>query len=281
MKLLRLLSILLTSVLSLTQAMAASHGQILVLLSSESALPLQNGKTYASGYYLNELGTPVDQFLKAGYAVTLVTPRGNTPVVDARSLHPRYFGNDATEMQRIQTVVDTLPDLAAPKSLATVLASDLSQYAALFVPGGHAPMIDLANNPKVGELLRYFHQTNKPTAALCHGPIALLAAQDDPQAYEQSLVAGHATKSPTWIYQGYRMTIFSNTEEAAFESSLKGDKMRYYPASALTAAGADTLFAPNWQSHVEVDRELITGQNPFSDAAVAQALLTKLHNTSK
>ncbi|MBB2494693.1 type 1 glutamine amidotransferase domain-containing protein [Aquipseudomonas ullengensis] len=253
-----------------------SQGRVLVLLSSENQLALKDGKQYPTGYYLNEFGVPADQLLKAGYELVLVTPRGNAPSMDKTSLDPMYFGGDAAEMQRIQKVVAGIAGIDDSLSLQEVLAGDLDQYGGLLIPGGHAPLIDLANNPQVGALLQHFHQAGKPTAAICHGPIALLSAQADPQGYEAALARGERPAARDWTYQGYRMTIFSEPEEVQFESSLKGDKIRYYPGQAMSAAGGELQYAEAWKPNVVVDRELITGQNPFSDHALAKTLINKL-----
>lgn len=259
-----------------TLAAAAPKGEVLVVLSSETALPLRDGKTFPSGYYLNEFGVPADALQRAGYRLTVVTPRGNRPQADQRSVDPQYFRGNAQEMKRIAGVVDHLTQPDQVQSLPEVIKAGLDRYAAVFIPGGHAPMIDLANNPLVGQVLRHFHAQGKPTAAICHGPITLLAAQDDPQGYEQALGEANAGPARNWIYSGYRMTIFADAEEAVFEASLNGDKLRYYPARAMATAGGDMQFAKAWESHVVVDRELITGQNPFSDQALAQALIAAL-----
>ncbi len=259
-----------------TLAAAAPKGEVLVVLSSETALPLRDGKTFPSGYYLNEFGVPADALQRAGYRLTVVTPRGNRPQADQRSVDPQYFRGNAQEMKRIAGVVDQLTQPDQIQSLPAVIKAGLDRYAAVFIPGGHAPMIDLANNPLVGQVLRHFHAQGKPTAAICHGPITLLAAQDDPQGYEQALGAASTGPARNWIYSGYRMTIFADAEEAVFEASLNGDKLRYYPAHAMATAGGDMQFAKAWEPHVVVDRELITGQNPFSDQALAQALIAAL-----
>ena len=257
-------------------ATAAPKGEVLVLLSSETALPLRDGKTFSSGYYLNEFGVPADALQRAGYRLTVATPRGNRPQVDQSSVDPQYFRGDDKEMKRIAGVVDQLTQANQVKSLPAVIKAGLDRYAAVFIPGGHAPMIDLANNPLVGQVLRHFHTQGKPTAAICHGPIILLAAQDDPQGYERALGDANTGHAKNWIYSGYRMTIFADAEEAVFEASLNGDKLRYYPARAMATAGGDMQFAKAWEPHVVVDRELITGQNPFSDQALAQALIAAL-----
>lgn len=219
---------------------------------------------------------PADQLLKAGYTLVLVTPKGNAPSVDERSVDPMYFGGDQAEMLRIRHVVDNLPGIHDTLSLTQVLAGDLDRYAGIFIPGGHAPLIDLANNPQVGALLRHFHQAGKPTAAICHGPIALLSAQRDPVSFRAALARGEAPAASNWSYQGYRMTIFSDPEEQVFEGSLNGERLQFYPAKAMAGAGGSMGYAEAWKPHVVVDRELITGQNPFSDKALAAALLEKL-----
>ena len=262
-------------------AQAAPKGEVLVLLSSEHQLPLQDGKHYATGYYLNEFGVPADQLLKAGYQLVLVTPKGNAPSVDQRSVDPQYFAGDTAEMHRIEQVVQGLPDIGDTLSVKEVLASDLGRYVLLFIPGGHAPLIDLANNPDVGTLLRHFHQAGKPTAAICHGPIALLSAQQDPVGYQTALARGEKPAANDWLYKGYKMTIFSDPEEQVFEGSLKDQRLLFYPANALAMAGGDMGYAKAWQPNVVVDRELITGQNPFSDKALAKVLLEKLAERAK
>jgi putative intracellular protease/amidase len=274
-KLFRIVAAALLGVLSLHGAWAASSkGKVLVVLSSQTELPLKSGKLHTTGFYMNEFGVPADALLKAGYTLVIATPKGNVPKADPGSLDTRYFGGDAQEMKRIEGVVAKL--VRHPVSLDKVLAGDMTQYAGVFIPGGHAPLIDLANNPKLGQVLRYFHQAGKTTAAICHGPIALLAAQDDPRGFEAGMIAGKPVPAKNWAYAGYRMTIFSTPEEKGFEASLKGDAMRYYPSDAMTAAGADDITAKEWSSHVEVDRELITGQNPFSDAELAKTLIAHL-----
>ncbi|BAU73524.1 type 1 glutamine amidotransferase domain-containing protein [Metapseudomonas furukawaii] len=260
-------------------ATAAPKGEVLVLLSSENQLALADGKHYPTGYYLNEFGVPADHLLKAGYRLVLVTPRGNAPSVDLRSIDPQYFGGDEAEMKRIQQLVAGLPGIDDTLALKEVLAGDLDRYAGLLIPGGHAPLIDLAKNPEVGQLLRHFHQAGKPTAAICHGPIALLSAQDDPQGYQAALARGARPAADNWLYEGYRMTIFSDPEERVFEGSLNGDRVLFYPAKAMAGAGGEMSYSKEWSPNVVVDRELITGQNPFSDHALAKALVEKLGAT--
>ncbi|PYE32295.1 putative intracellular protease/amidase [Idiomarina fontislapidosi] len=259
-----------------SQAAAASKGKVLVLLSSETQLELADGSQYPTGYYLNEFGVPADALQQAGYELVLVTPKGNAPRVDQRSVDTQYFGGDEQEMQRIQKVIANLDGINDTHKLADVLKGDLSQFDGLFIPGGHAPLIDLVGNPEVGELLTYFHNQQKPTAAICHGPIALLSPQQMPAQFIDQFAQEGQSQAQDWIYEGYQMTIFSTPEEQVFEGSLNGKQIRYYPAAAMQAAGANLEQAEAWQPNVVVDRELITGQNPFSDKVLAEALIKQL-----
>lgn len=271
-----LLSVAMVSLFSPAAFAGDSKGQILVLLSSESQMQLQDGKTLSTGYYLNEFGVPADAFISAGYELVLATPKGNAPVVDEKSVTVQYFGGSETEMQRISQVVAAIPGISDTLSLKEVIASGLAQYEAVFIPGGHAPLIDLANNPEVGTILKHFNAEAKPTAAICHGPIALLSAQQNPQAFKQALVQQSPATASNWIYAGYKMTIFSDAEETVFEGSLNGDKLQYYPGKAMQQAGGAMQYSAAWTPNVVVDRELITGQNPFSDKALADAVLAQL-----
>ena len=255
---------------------ATSKGQILVLLSSESQMQLQGGKTLSTGYYLNEFGVPADAFIQAGYELVLATPKGNAPVVDEKSVTVQYFGGSEAEMARIQQVIASIPGIDDTLSLQEVIASGLEQFEGVFIPGGHAPLIDLANNPQVGTILTHFNAQGKPTAAICHGPIALLSAQQNPQQFQQALVQQKAPAASNWIYEGYNMTIFSDAEETVFEASLNGNKLQYYPGKAMQQAGGNMQYSEAWTPNVVVDRELITGQNTFSDKALTAAMLEKL-----
>lgn len=268
----------LTLVAASTMSMfaVAGEGEVLVILSSETTMDLADGQSIETGYYLNEFGVPAKALIDAGYELVLATPKGNAPQVDKKSVSTDYFDGDEAKMQSIQRFVASLPDINDTASLSEILAGDLSQYEAVFIPGGHAPLIDLANNPEVGEILRHFNKQGKPTAAICHGPITLLSAQVQPNSYYQAIKDGEKASANNWIYDGYKMTIFSDPEERVFESSLEGKKLKFYPAMAMENAGGNMAFASEWQPNVVVDRELITGQNPFSDKLLAEKLLEML-----
>ena len=264
----------------------AAKGKILVLVSSGRGLPLKDGKVYSgAGYYLNELTVPVRALMKEGYEITFANPKGNTPQVDLHSEVADFFGGDAARLQDYMLFRDGLAGLRDPKRIADVVASGLDQYDAVFVPGGHGPMIDLLEDPDAGTVLRHFHKTSKPTAVLCHGPISLLAALPNASEVVGALKAGDAAgaraKAKGWIYSGYKMTVFSTAEEQQREPLEIGGKVLFYPDFALRTAGGDVSVVAPWGSYALQDRELISGQNPFSDEAVLKLLLAALNAKKK
>jgi putative intracellular protease/amidase len=257
-----------------------SKGRILVIVSSENQLPLQDGKTYPTGFYLNELTVPVRALMENGYDVTFANPKGNTPTMDEHSDSANYFGGDVAKFQDYKQFLDSLMGLKNPMAISDVIQLGLDQYDGVFFPGGHAPMIDLLDSPDVRTVLEYFHENSKPTALICHGPISLLAAlpnaTDVVAALRSGDVDGAQALAQDWIYAGYQMTIFSTAEEQHAEAVQLGGKMLFYPDVALRAAGGNMNEAAPWQSNAVRDRELITGQNPFSDEALANLLLQAL-----
>jgi putative intracellular protease/amidase len=264
----------------------ASKGKVLVLVSSGRGLPLKDGKVYkGAGYYLNELTVPVRALMQEGYEITFATPKGNTPQPDVHSEVADFFGGDAAKLQDYLVFRDGLAGLRDPKRIADVVASGLDQYDAVFVPGGHGPMIDLLDDPDAGTVMRHFHATSKPTAVLCHGPISLLSALPNSREVVDALKAGDNAGAQAmakgWIYAGYKMTIFSTAEEQQREPLEIGGKVLFYPDFALRTAGGDVSVLAPWSSYVLQDRELISGQNPFSDEALVKLLLPALEAKKK
>jgi putative intracellular protease/amidase len=260
--------------------------KVLVLVSSGHGLPLKDGKIYSkAGYYLNELTVPVRALMKEGYEITFANPKGNTPQMDVNSATTMFFGESDAKLKDYLSFRDSLAGLKSPTRISDVIASGLDQYDAVFVPGGHGPMIDLLEDPDAGTVLRHFHETSKPTAVLCHGPIALLAALPNAKEVVGALRAGDEAgaraKAKGWIYAGYKMTIFSTAEEQQREPLEIGGKVFFYPDVALRAAGGDVSVIAPWKSYTQQDRELISGQNPFSDDALIKLLLPALKGKKK
>jgi putative intracellular protease/amidase len=263
-----------------------TKGKVLVLVSSGHGLPLKDGGCYkGAGYYLNELTVPVRALMKEGYEITFANPKGNTPQLDVNSAIAQFFGGDEARLQDYLKFRDSLTGLKNPTRISDVIASGLDQYDAVFVPGGHGPMEDLLDDPDAGTVMRHFHETSKPTAVLCHGPISLLSALPNSKEFVAALaagdVAGARAKARGWIYSGYKMTIFSTAEEQQREPLEIGGKVLFYPDFALSTAGGDVSVLAPWSSYVIQDRELISGQNPFSDEALLKLLLPALDGKKK
>ena len=154
-----------------------------------------------------------------------------------------------------------IPGFQDPVALSSLSDAQLGEFDAVFAPGGHGPMVDLADNPDVGRLLTALQARRAPIAALCHGPAILLSAPERADGL--------------WLFDGYRMTSFTDEEEDQTEAGRLG--MEWLLDVALKNAGAVFDDGPSaWISHVVVDRNLITGQNPGSTEAAADAVIKKL-----
>ncbi|KQX01538.1 thiamine biosynthesis protein ThiJ [Massilia sp. Root418] len=260
-------------------AAGAHAANVLVVLSDAAQLELRDQRVYDTGFYANELMQPVKKLLDAGHSITFATPLGKAPTVDRNSLDAALFGGDAAMQEHLALLEKlklTSPAASPVVSLARVEQGGYAQYDAVYIPGGHAPMQDLIRSPAVGRVLAYFHDAGKPTALVCHGPAALVAALAQPETFVARLESGARAAGTGWIYAGYRMTVISNAEEEAGKGYLKGGVMKLTPQTALEGAGGRYSSGPNWAPHVVADRELITGQNPASAVGVADLLLARL-----
>jgi putative intracellular protease/amidase len=259
---------------------AQSRGKVLVVMSGAHLLDLQDGKVYATGYYLNELYVPLAALIKAGYTPVFANPNGDTPSMDASSNNVKFFGGDDAKRMNALRFINGLSGLRHPVRLSSVVAHT-DEYVGVFVPGGHAPMIDLVKDKDLGKILTSFRGSGRPTALICHGPMALLSTLPEPDKFNQALInedrASQQTLNHGWPYAGYRVTIFSKAEEQPIEAPQLDGRIQYYNDEALAAAGAQLKNAAPWQPNVVEGRELITGQQPFSDHAFADAFVAKLN----
>jgi putative intracellular protease/amidase len=261
---------------------APSKGKVLVVMSSGHELALKDGKTYTTGYYLNEFVIPYRKLIAAGYEPVIADPNGDTPVMDANSNNALFFGGDDTARAEALTYAQGVEQLKHPKTLASVVAEGTQGYVGLFIPGGHAPMVDLLKDKNLGKILASFHDSRRPTGIICHGPIVLLSTLADPDAFIASMAPGDGKANGltgNWPYAGYRLTVFSTGEEQVLETPgplYLGGKVRFYPVNALAEAGARVETVANWHPNVVVDRELITAQQPMSAPAFGDALVTAL-----
>jgi putative intracellular protease/amidase len=258
-----------------------SKRKVLVIGSNATRIEVQGGGWGPTGNYLNETAVPTMAVIDAGYDVVLATPKGSKPHMDQASDSATHFGGDQTAYSRAKAFWADSSVMNQVRTLRSVIEEGLDNYAAVFVPGGQAPVVDLMQDKEAGQILRHFHERGKPTALLCHGPIALVSAMPHSREFRAALIAGDLAKAKEWAkgwaYTGYKMTIFSASEEKWVEDEILHGKMYFNMPYALTGAGGEVItgkvdFAPN----VIVDRELITGQNPRSDHPIGKKLVEAL-----
>src|SRR5215510_8980874 len=258
-----------------------TKGKVLVLGSNATRIEVQGGGTGPTGNYLNETVVPAMALIEAGYSLVLATPNGTKPHIDEVSDSVVHFGGDQAAYSSAKDFWAKDPAMNQVHTLRSVIKEGLDSYAGVFVPGGQAPVVDLMQDADAGEILRHFHEFSKPTALLCHGPIALVSAMPHAREFRAALIAGNENKAKElakgWQYSGYKMTIFSGSEEKWVENEILHAKMYFtMPYALRTAGGEVTTGAVDFEPNVIVDRELITGQNPRSDHSIAEKLIEVL-----
>lgn len=214
--------------------------KVLILGSNARQIELRGGGSATIGQYLNETAVPALALLDAGYDIVLATPDGTKPHIDEVSDTVDHFGGDEAAYQRAKDFFATHPAMNDVCTLRSVAEEGLSGFAGVFVPGGHAPVVDLMQDRNAGTILRHFHDAGKPTALLCHGPVVVAAALDDAPAFRKALVDGDDAKAADlardWIYAGYRMTVFSASEEEVAEKHLLKGELYFNMEKALRSA---------------------------------------------
>ena len=258
-----------------------TKGKVLVIGSNATRIELQGGGQAAIGQYLNETVVPVMALIDAGYEVVLATPNGTKPHIDEASDSAEQFGGDKAAYKRAKSFYADDPSMNQVRTLRSVMDDGLGGYAGVFVPGGHAPAVDLMQDADTGAILRHFHEVQKPTALLCHGPVAIAATMANAREFRAALIAGNTAKAAElaigWPYAGYEMTVFSASEEKFAEESLLHGKLYFDMPEALNLAGGKvTTNREDFKPNVVVDHELITGQNPVSDHLIAGKLVEAL-----
>ena len=223
--------------------------KVLMVLTSHDRLG-NTGKP--TGFWLEEFAAPYYVLRDASVDITLASPKGGQPPVDPKSDEP---GAQTPAMKRFRGDPEAQRALANTVKLSSVSADD---YDAVFFPGGHGPLWDLAEDRDALALIERLHAAGRPVAAVCHGPAVLRRAKG-------------ADGAP--LVKGKSVTGFSNTEEAAV--GLTG-VVPFLVEDALKANGGKYSRAEDWASHAVVDGNLITGQNPASSEATARALLEAL-----
>lgn len=223
--------------------------KILMVLTSHDQLGNTGHKT---GFWLEEFAAPYYVFKDANVEITLASPNGGQPPLDPKSDEPD-FQTDAT--QRFKSDADAQAALANTVKLSTLSADD---FDAVFYPGGHGPLWDLAEDAQSISLIETMYAAGKTVAAVCHAPAVLRHAR---------------AADGTPLVKGKSVTGFSNTEEAAVQLT---DIVPFLLEDELKEKGGNYSKAEDWNPYAITDGNLITGQNPASSELVAKTLLEKL-----
>lgn len=228
--------------------------KILFVMTGADHWTLADGTPHPTGFWAEEAVAPYRKLTAAGHQITVATPGGVVPPVDQGSLSPDANGGEQGAKE-VAAALESMEELRRPVRLEDV---DPADYAAVFYPGGHGPMEDLAVDAGSGALLTAVLASGKPLGVVCHAPAALLAADDGDGG------------SP---FEGYRVTGFTNAEET--QAGL-ADRAKWLLQDRLVGIGTDFVEGEPWAPHVVVDRNLVTGQNPASSGPLADELLRLL-----
>jgi len=223
--------------------------KILMVLTSHDQLGNTAKKT---GFWLEEFAAPYYVFKDAGVAITVASPLGGQPPLDPKSDDPDAQ-TEATH--RFKADPETQAVLAGTLRLDSIKAED---FDAVFYPGGHGPLWDLAEDAVSIALIEATLAAGKPLAAVCHAPAVLRHPK---------------TADGNSVVQGKAVTGFTNTEEAAVGLS---EVVPFLVEDMLIRNGGKYSKAADWQPYVVTDGLLITGQNPASSAPTATALLNAI-----
>ena len=222
---------------------------ILMVLTSHDQLGETGKKT---GFWLEEFASPYYIFKDAGAAITLASPKGGQPpldpasdTADAQTGATRRFKSDNAARE----------DLASTKILSAISADG---FDAIFFPGGHGPLWDLAEDSDSAALIEAFASNERPIGAVCHAPAVFRHTKG---------------KDGKPLVSGKTVTGFTNTEE---ESAGLSDVVPFLVEDMLKSNGGNYRKGDNWASFVVTDGKLVTGQNPASSAEAARQLLALL-----
>lgn len=223
--------------------------KILMVLTSHDKLGDTGNKT---GFWLEEFAAPYYVFKDAGADITLASPKGGQPPLDPSS--------DADDAQTDATKRFKADDASQEELANTAVLSTISAdgYDAVFYPGGHGPLWDLAEDGDSKALIETFMASDRPLGAVCHAP----AVFKHPK--------GADGKS---VVSGKTVTGFTNTEEEGVGLT---DVVPFLVEDMLKANGGDYQKGDDWASFVVVDGKLVTGQNPASSEEAAKKLLALL-----
>lgn len=230
--------------------------RILIVCTSASEMQFRNKDgSMPTGVWCEEAAAPYLQFQTAGHEVVLVSPNGGKIPVDAGSLKDGFYTDAAKKCNEELKIFETS---VALKDVLAEVKSNPQAYKALYLAGGHGTVVDFVQNATLTSLVETMYNNGCIVSAVCHGVCGLLDCKDS---------------SGKLLIAGKECTCFSDTEETAVGLT---EKVPYSLEQRLVSDGALYLKADDWNSKVAVAGKLVTGQNPQSSAAVADAVLAQL-----
>ncbi|MFB4210349.1 type 1 glutamine amidotransferase domain-containing protein [Shouchella sp. JSM 1781072] len=199
-----------------------------------------------AGIWLSEFTEPYEEFTKAGYQVTVASPKGGESPIDDASLDNGEIPEKWHELAELLKRTIPLSEIES------------ASYDGVFMPGGHGAMFDLADNEELQQILRDFHAADKGIGAVCHGPAAL---------------TGVLLENGEFLVANRKVAAFTNTEEEGVELV---NQMPFLLETRLRKEGAIFVGKGDWEENVYADGKLVTGQNPQSSIETAKQFIQAL-----
>ncbi|GIF62840.1 dimethylallyltransferase [Asanoa ishikariensis] len=228
--------------------------KVLFIVSGATYWVLKDGTRYATGYWAEEFANPYKMLTDAGHDVVVATPGGTTPNVDMMSLRPSMAGGEKGALE-LEEIIRDAEVMRRPLQLSDVRLED---YDAVYLPGGHGPMADLAFDADAGRLLTQQLLSGDPLFIVCHAPASMLATR----------IHG---ESP---FKGKNVTGFTNEEED--EVGLASRATWLLETDLKEKVHVKYSRGPKWEPYMVEDGNLVTGQNPHSAAVLGDRMLQLL-----
>lgn len=217
--------------------------KILIVTTNASESP--DKKIKETGVWLEEFAVPYLIFKATDFDVTVASPKGGLSPIDEGSM----------SCSNPEAWDDCIKLLRHTEKLSDI---DYKKYDAIFLPGGHGPIFDLAHDLLLKEILEYFYKEDKFISAVCHGPAGLILAKDD---------------NGNSILNNKKITAFTNNEEKIVH---KTELVPFSLEDKLKELGAIFEKSAPWSKNVCVDGKIITGQNPQSSTLLAEKVIDLL-----
>lgn len=217
-----------------------------VLIMVTNADTIAGNKDKPTGLWLSEAAEPYIAFQGAGFKVDIASPKGGAVPIDPNSVEN---GNDDEKFTEVTKLLQNTPRIG-----------DLvyENYDAIFLAGGHGAMFDFPGNADIQNIMAYFKDNGRIISAVCHGPAAFADAK---------------TKDGKYLVDGVKLTAFTNAEEDSVSLS---EDMPFMLQTKLEENGAGFVKGTAGEEHVVSSGNFVTGQNPASSQAVAEAVINRL-----